>query len=83
MRDLHEQAKSKQDSLCAQVDEIVNLKQMEIVRLQKELEALQKVRQVLSTELTPSVSVPEKADDTNGSRNNSKLISSVKAALQD
>ena len=81
MRDLHEQAKSKQDSLCAQVDEIVNLKQMEIVRLQKELEALQKVRQVLSTELTSLT--PEKSDDGNGSRTNSKLISSVKAALQD
>ena len=83
MRDLHEQAKSKQESLCAQVDEIVNLKQMEIVRLQKELESLQKVRQLLSADLTPSVSVPEKVDDSNGGRNNSKLISSVKAALQD
>jgi len=77
MRNLHEEAKTKQESLCGQVDEIVNLKQMEIVKLQKELEALQKVRQVLSTEL---VSAGEKSDD---SRSNNKLISSVKAALQD
>jgi hypothetical protein len=81
MRDLHEQTKSKQESLCGQVDEIVNLKQMEIVRLQKELDALQKVRQVLSTEF--AAPTPANPDDGNGSRNNSKLISSVKAALQD
>jgi hypothetical protein len=79
MRDLHEQAKTKQESLCSQVDEIVNLKQMEIVKLQKELESLQKVRQVLSTELT--VPTPEKPSDDG--RSNNKLISSVKAALQD
>ena len=79
MRDLHEQAKTKQESLCSQVDEIVNLKQMEIVKLQKELESLQKVRQVLSTELT--VPTQEKASDDG--RSNNKLISSVKAALQD
>ncbi|MBV9087939.1 MAG: hypothetical protein JO187_12200 [Acidobacteria bacterium] len=82
MRDLHEQTRTKQDSLCAQVDELVNLKQMEIVRLQKELDALQKVRQVLSTELAPTMT-PEKSDDGNGARSNNKLISSVKAALQD
>jgi seryl-tRNA synthetase len=78
MRDLHEQAKNKQESLCGQIDEIVNLKQMEIVKLQKELEALQKVRQVLSTELAAGA---EKSEDS--SRTNNKLISSVKAALAD
>jgi len=80
MRDLHEQAKTKQESLCSQVDEIVNLKQMEIVKLQKELEALQKVRQVLSAELTAPAQ--EKSSD-DGGRSNNKLISSVKAALQE
>ena len=80
MRDLHEQAKSKQEQLCSQVDEIVNLKQMEIVKLQKELDALQKVRQVLSSELVPTMPA-SKADE--GAAVNSKLISSVKAALQD
>ncbi len=48
MIDIHETAKAKTDALRAQVDEIVNLKQMEIVKLQKELEALQAVRNALN-----------------------------------
>jgi hypothetical protein len=80
MRDLHEQAKSKQESLCSQVDEVVSLKQMEIVKLQKELEVLQKVRQIFSAELQPAT--PNgKSDDAPGG--NSKLISSVKPVWQD
>jgi len=48
--------------------------------LQKELDALQTVRQVLSTELAaPALANP---DDANGGRNNSKLISSVTAVCR-
>lgn len=46
--DIHETAKTKTEALRAQVDEVVNLKQMEITKLQKELEALQAVRRALN-----------------------------------
>jgi 23S rRNA G2445 N2-methylase RlmL len=48
MNDLHETAKAKTEALRAQVDEVVNLKQMQVVKLQKELEALQAVRKALN-----------------------------------
>jgi hypothetical protein len=45
--DINQMVATKEQELCRQIDEIVNLKQMQITKLHKELEALQSVRQAM------------------------------------
>lgn len=47
MSDIHDVVAAKEQELCRQIDEIVNLKQMQVMKLHKELEALQTVRQAM------------------------------------
>lgn len=47
MSDINQMVATKEQELCRQIDEIVNLKQMQITKLHKELEALQSVRQAM------------------------------------
>jgi hypothetical protein len=50
MKDIHDITKPLQMDLVKNINELIRLKQMEIHKLQRELEALQIVRQVLSEE---------------------------------
>lgn len=43
MKDVHEVARTKEESFRSQIEEIVNLKQMQIVKLQKEASATARI----------------------------------------
>jgi hypothetical protein len=63
MKDIHDITKPLQMDLVKNINELIRLKQMGIHKLQRELEALQIVRQVLSEEgTTAETSQPMKEE---------------------